>query len=309
MTVIGRSFGILIESMIFATDFSPASKGAAIYASNLAVQFCTNLIVTHAFTLSQAALEVEMSGAKHRSSLQRIELSALLAKTADAFPAGRGKSEPVLLEGDPRKVIPRLAEERPPALIVLGTHGGNTIDRHLLGSTAEGILRHFRGPALTVGPHVKAVLSDDFAFRRILYATDCSPEAAHAAPFAVAFAETFDAHIDVLNVIHSEQIEHPDRFHDLQQHFYGALDSIVPLQAKRFCDPQTFVSVGEAENEILKHIKERDIDLLVLGLKRNAHLGMQNRTTGAFPIIVAAQCPVLTIADGPVYSGNYELFP
>ena len=27
MPVIGRSFGILIESIIFATDFSPASKG------------------------------------------------------------------------------------------------------------------------------------------------------------------------------------------------------------------------------------------------------------------------------------------
>lgn len=83
----------------------------------------------------------------------------------------------------------------------------------------------------------------------------------------------------------------------------------MPLQAKRFCDPRTFVSVGEAEQEILKHIRERGIDLLVLGLKRNALLGMQNRTAGAFPIIVAAPCPVLTIADGPVYSGSYELFP
>jgi len=309
MPVIGRSFGILVESIIFATDFSPASKGAAIYASNLSVQFRTNLIVAHAFTLSQAALEAEVGSDKHRSSLQRIELKILLTETAHAFAAGRGKSEPVLLEGDPCKVIPVLADEKAPALIILGTHGGNTIDRHLLGSTSEGILRHFNGPALTVGPQVKAALSDEFAFRRILYATDCSLEAAHAAPFAVAFAETFGAQIDVLNVVHSEQIEHPDRFHNLQQHFYGALDSIVPLQAKRFCDPRTFVSVGEAENEILKHIKERDIDLLVLGLKRNAHLGMQNRTTGAFPIIVAAQCPVLTIADGPTYSGSYDLFP
>lgn len=308
MTVIGRSFGILIESIVFATDFSPASKGAAIYASNLSVRFRTNLIVAHAFILSQAALEAEVSDELH-DSRQRVLLNALLSETAEAFPAGQRKSVPVLLEGDPRKVIPRLADERSPALVVLGTHGGNTIGRHLLGSTAEGILRQFKGPALTVGPHVRATLTDDFSFQRILYATDCSLESAHAAPFAVAFAETFGAHIDVLNVIHGEQIEHPERFRDLQQHFYGALDSIVPLQAKKFCDPRTFVSVGGAENEILKHIKERDIDLLVLGLKRSGHLGMQNRTTGAFPIIVAAQCPVLTIADGPVYAGSYELFP
>lgn len=49
-------------------------------------------------------------------------------------------------------------------------------------------------------------MGDDFAIRRILYATDCSPEAAHAAPFAVAFAEAFGTQIDVLNVTHSEQI-------------------------------------------------------------------------------------------------------
>lgn len=211
MPVIGRSFGILIESVIFATDFSPASKSAAVYASNLAVQLHTNLIVAHAFILSQAALEAEMGSDTHRDSQQRIDLKILLAETAHAFAAGRGKSEPVLLRGDPRKVILALADQNAPALIVLGTHGRNTIDRHLLGSTAEGILRHFNGPALTVGPHVKAALGGDFTFRRILYATDCSLQAAHAAPFAVAFAETFGTQIDVLNVIHSEQIEHPDR--------------------------------------------------------------------------------------------------
>lgn len=300
MPAIGRSSSILIETIIFATDFSPASRGAAIYASNFSMRFHMGLIVAHAFTLSQAAQEVEAESHKHPRSMQRIKLEELMTEVCHGFAAGRGETEPMLLEGDPRKVIPALANAKTPALIVLGTHGGNTIDRHLLGSTAEGILRNFNGPALTVGPQVKIAPGQNLDFRRILYATDCSPEAAHAAPLAVAFAETFGAQIDVLNVIHPDQVEHPDHLRDLQQHFYEAIDSIVPLQAKEFCDPHTFVSVGEAEREILKHIRERDIDLLILGLKRNTHLGMQHQTAGAFPIIVAAQCPVLTIANGSV---------
>jgi hypothetical protein len=41
--------------------------------------------------------------------------------------------------------------------------------------------------------------------------------------------------------------------------------------------------------------------LLVLGLRRNTHLGMQNKTSGAFPIIVKAKCPVITVAAGSTY--------
>jgi hypothetical protein len=37
------------------------------------------------------------------------------------------------------------------------------------------------------------------------------------------------------------------------------------------------------------------MDLLVLGIRKTSHLGMEMRTSGAFRIIVDAECPVLTI--------------
>jgi nucleotide-binding universal stress UspA family protein len=36
----------------------------------------------------------------------------------------------------------------------MGTHGRGSLDRFVLGSTTEGVLRHSSGPALTVGPNV-----------------------------------------------------------------------------------------------------------------------------------------------------------
>jgi hypothetical protein len=52
-------------------------------------------------------------------------------------------------------------------------------------------------------------------------------------------------------------------------------------------------------------LEEREIDLLILGLHRNTHLGMQNRTSGAFPIIVKkAKCPVVTVAGCDVLASN-----
>ncbi len=302
MAVVNNSPVLQCESVIFATDFSPASQNAGLYASAFSKHTVTNLVVAHAFTLSQAALEVET--ANPRSSRQRHDLNQELSLTADALAAGRGSTETVLLEGDPREAIPVLAHRRSPALVVLGTHGGGSIERFVLGSTAEGILRHSSEPVLTVGPNVKVLSPGVLKIQRILYATDCSAEAAHAAPVAIALADIFSADLDVLNVVHSSEVNHPDQFHRLQQHFYEAVEAIMPHYAGQVCEPHTFVSVGQPHIEILKHIDEREIGLLILGLRRNAHLGMQNRTSGAFPIIIEAKCPVIAAASGSAYHSS-----
>ncbi|WP_353070694.1 universal stress protein [Tunturiibacter gelidiferens] len=299
MPTIGKSSAIRLDSIIFATDFSPASQNAGLYASAVSVHFGTGLVIAHAFTLVQAALEVEAE--KPLASQQRTTLKHELALTAEILDSGKGTTEYVLVDGDPRKVIPVLAQRRSPALIVLGTHGGGSIDRFVLGSTAEGILRHSSGPALTVGPNVNILRAGALNIRRILYATDCTAEAAHAAPVAVALADAFAAELDVLNVVRSREIDHPEQLRRLQEHFYGAVDAIMPHNAGQVCEPHTFVSVGQPYTEILNHVSEREIDLLVLGLRRNTHLGMQNRTSGVFPIIVRAKCPVITVASGSTY--------
>jgi len=299
MPTIGKSSAIRLDSIIFATDFSPASQNAGLYASAVSVHFGTSLVIAHAFTLVQAALEVEAE--KPLASQQRNNLKHDLMLAAEILDSGKGATEYVLVEGDPCKVIPVLAQRRSPALIVLGTHGGGSIDRFVLGSTAEGILRHSSGPALTVGPNVNILRAGALNIRRILYATDCTAEAAHAAPVAVALADAFSAELDVLNVVRSREIDHPEQLHRLQKHFYGAVEAVVPHNADRVCEPHTFVSVGQPHTEILNHIREREIDLLILGLRRNTHLGMQNRTSGAFPIIVRAKCPVITVAVGSTY--------
>jgi hypothetical protein len=107
-----------------------------------------------------------------------------------------------------------------------------------------------------------------------------------------------------LNVIREEAAEHPDRLSDLRIRFYGVLDGLVPQQAKEFCDPRTFVKVGEAHEQILEHIREKSIDLLVLGIRKTSHLCIEMRTSGAFPLILDAECPVLTLQDRQTSSGT-----
>ena len=290
----GKTLMIQFNSVIFATDFSPASANAGLYASAFSRHFDSSLIVAHGFILSQAALEVETE--RPGSSQQRIGLNRDLLLTAEALPAGRGATETILLQGDPRKEIPNLARRRSPSLVVMGTHGGGTLDRLALGSTAEGILRYSSEPALTVGPKVN--IADLLSIRRILYASDCTTEAAHGAAVAVALAGSFAAELDVLNVVRSGDIGDQEDIPCIREHFYRAVETIMPQDVRQICDPHTFISIGRPHVEILKHIDERKIDLLILGLRKSTHFGSKRKTSGAFPIIVEARCPVLTVASG-----------
>jgi nucleotide-binding universal stress UspA family protein len=293
MPVIGDRPELNLKTVIYATDFSFGSKNAGLYAARMAAYFSAKLLVTHAFTLEQAALEVEVGD--RRSSQQRRNLAHLLSREADLLGANSIEIVPTLLEGNPEDVIPDLANKHEPSMIVLGTHGGGRLERGIIGSVAEKILRSTRWPALTVGPHIRPLTSHAFPFVRILFATDFTVASANAATYAVIFAEVFAAKIDVLNVIQESAIEHPDRVADLQTRFFSALDALVPQSAKEFCDPRTYVAVGEAHDKILEHIKERSIELLVLGIRKTSHISMEMRTSGAFRIIVDAPCPVLTI--------------
>jgi len=282
-----------LKTIVYATDFSLCSENAALYAARIASYFSATLLVTHAFILSQAALEVETNQVVE--SQQRKDLNSLLSRKTALLATDSITAIATLLEGDPQEVIPALADRNGPAMIVLGTHGGGRLERGIIGSIAEEILRSSQWPTLTVGPQVKPVSPQTFPFARILFATDFTAAAANAAIYAVTLAEIFGAKIDVLNVVRDDAIENPDRLHELQVRFFSALDGLVPEQAKEFCDPRTYVAVGGAHDQIIEHIRERSIDLLVLGIRKTSHLSMEMRTSGAFRIIVDAGCPVLTI--------------
>ncbi len=293
MQVTGDCPELNLKTVVYATDFSLHSRNAGLYAAHLASCSSAKLMVTHAFTLEQAAMEVEVGD--KRVSQQRKDLMDLLSAEATRLKLDSIETVPTLLEGDPEDVIPELADRNGPSLIVLGTHGGGRLERGFIGSVAEKILRSTCWPALTVGPQVPPLSAMKFSFKRVLIATDFTVAAAHAAAYAVTFAEAFRARIDVLNVLPDGAIERPDQLTDLRARFFDALDSLVPQHAKDICDPATYVAVGGAHDRILEHIGKQSIDLLALGIRKTSHISMEMRTSGAFRIIVDAPCPVLTI--------------
>lgn len=284
-----------IKTIIFATDFSDCSQKAAQYAAFMARRLNADLIVAHSFLLSQAAMEVEAEQRGITQSVQRTELEAALNSEAQKLCAGLRHCSPVLLDGDPQEQIPEIARQLEPSLIVLGTQGRGRLERALLGSLSEKILRSASGPTLTVGPHVPSCCEGDSPIRRVLYATGLSPAAVRGAAYAVGLAETFQAEMEVLHVIHPEDVEEAGTLTDVQKRFEIELASMVPHHAGRIAAPRGVVATGTAHTRILEHIHDNKIDLLVLSLRRSSHLWLESRLSGAFHIIASATCPVLTL--------------
>lgn len=293
MQVMADKVDVAFHSVLYATDFSQSSENAGRFASLLAQKLSTKLIVAHSFFLSQAAQEIETE--KARPSQQRTELEKLLRNFANSLQPGSLNIETALVEGDPSKAIPALADRNAPALLVLGTHGGGMLQRSFIGSAAEEILRSSQWPSLTVGPKVKPASRENFPFHRILFASDLSATAAHAAAYAMYFAQLFAAEIDVLNIIGKEDVGKPEKIEEVRNHFLAALQNTLPNNAGEFANPQTYVDVGSVPKKIHEHIQSRGIDLLVLGVKKSSHISLQMRASRAFQIVVDAECPVLTI--------------
>ena len=108
MPMIGDRPELNLKTVVYATDFSLCSQNAGLYAARIASYFSATLLVTHAFTLSQAALEVEID--KVQLSQQRKDLNSLLSQNASLLGAESIEAIATLLEGDPKDVIPALAD-------------------------------------------------------------------------------------------------------------------------------------------------------------------------------------------------------
>jgi nucleotide-binding universal stress UspA family protein len=72
----------------------------------------------------------------------REQARDLVEKAATKLRAAGFKVETELVEGDPKSQILDAANEWRADMVVLGSHGWSGLDRFLMGSVSEGVVRH-----------------------------------------------------------------------------------------------------------------------------------------------------------------------
>jgi nucleotide-binding universal stress UspA family protein len=72
----------------------------------------------------------------------REQSKALIAKATEKLRSSGVNVSPALVEGDPKSKIIDVASDWHADLIVLGSHGRKGLDRFLMGSVSEAVVRH-----------------------------------------------------------------------------------------------------------------------------------------------------------------------
>jgi nucleotide-binding universal stress UspA family protein len=141
----------MYERILVPTDGSAASEKSLEHAFDLAsVHGATIHAVYVVDTASAAGIQMEATWEGVSEMLYGEAESAL--EDVEARGADRGVAvETAVVEGSPAQEIVRYAERADCDVVVMGTHGRGGIDRLLLGSVAEKVVRSSSVPVLTVG--------------------------------------------------------------------------------------------------------------------------------------------------------------
>lgn len=136
-----------ISRILLATDLAPASVGAAAQAIRLARDLRAELLVLSVIDgFSRGIADAPPERMDQRRSAREVAAQALVL---------RGRREGVRVsflvwEGDPGPTIVDAATAELADLVVVGSRGRNRVERFVLGSVSDHVVRHAPCPVLIV---------------------------------------------------------------------------------------------------------------------------------------------------------------
>jgi len=283
---------IAINNILLATDFSEVSKAALGYACNLARWYGSKIFVAHVvphepyLSVPLEPIPVDLDLFWNR---EKQNMAAFVAtKSLEEIP-----HEDILQRGELWDVISAVIENHNIDLVVVGTHGRQGLKKVVLGSVAEKIYRQAKCPVLTVCPEIAASRKASWELKRILFATDFSETSLHALPYAVSLAEENQATLIFLHVAPLVPYQYKESVMDTT---CKRLEGLMPT-AEPWCTPDFVVCFDFPAQGILQVARDRETDLIVLGVNRRAAVGLTSHLpwSTASDVVSAAPCPVLTV--------------
>lgn len=138
----------LFEKILIATDGSEKNKSAVEEAVKIARACGSTVYAVYVMdeSLMKSAIEVPIAEDLYRRIREEGEEAVNGVKEI----AQGVNLETFILSGRPARAITEFAEQKEVDLIVVGTQGKSGIERFLLGSVADEVIRTAGCPALTI---------------------------------------------------------------------------------------------------------------------------------------------------------------
>lgn len=294
MPVIDSRVGLTLDRILVATDFTKPSEQAGAYAKALAKRFSSKLTVTHVVDLSVAVRSASAAVGFQIDDMRRIGAENMEHTLADLGMSGLRASGQTLESHNPAAAIVGLSQQLKVDLIVMGTNARHGLSRAILGSCAEGVIRHATCPVLIVGPRARRPAENHFSFSTIVFATDLQHDAAEKAAVALAIGEDGSAKVYLCYTLEKPNGDITSTLEN-QMKCEEALRKLAPQSMYESCGVEPDVEYGDPATHIVQLAKRVGADLIILGARRSTHW-LATLSTGVVGHVLAkADCPVMTV--------------
>lgn len=293
---------MVFTHVLYPTDFSEASLKAWPYAAAVARRHQARLTVLHVVpTFEPASLpSAGIAAPHHIVPPTPDDVRHEMQRAIPDVPLHGVEVRYVPHAGDPVQVIADQAVSGSADLIVMGTHGRGGVERFLIGSVTEKVLRLAPCPVLAVPPHVPTALAAEALFARVLCPLDFSPASLQVLGFAFGFARLAKGSVTVVHVC--EVADEPRLYAYLGEVRRQALDiararldALLADEPATSCGVEQIVVLGRPGREILKIASQQVSDLIVMGAQGRGGVGLALVGSTTQDVIRAATCPVLVV--------------
>lgn len=284
------------DTVLFPTDGSDAASEVLNHVLDVAEIHGATL---HVLNVADTARDSVTRIGRDVVDVLEQEGEQIVREAADRAEA---RDVPVVAEvhqGRPYSTIVEYAEQHAIDLIVMPTHGRTGLERLLLGSVTERVIRRSDVPVLTIRPDDDAEVH--YPYRNVLVPTDGSECATAALTVGADLVNTHEATLHLLSVVDVMSLG-VDVYSEMQadlleEHADEVIDEAVRLAEDAAVESVTSaVEYGSSvHREVLSYVEEHDVDVVVIGT--HGRTGFDRYLLGSVTeqLVRTSPVPVMTV--------------
>jgi len=282
----------MYDAILFPTDGSDAAEtalDAAIAAADAHDATLHVLYVADTNQPSLANIQGEVTDVLEGEGRDIVDDAAGRARNAGVDTVAE------VVQGGPSRTICEYVDDRGIDLVVMGTRGSRDIERIILGSVTERVVRNGAAPVLVVPPE-----SDrEYPPESILVGTDGSEGSDAAVDEGLEIAEAAGATLHVVSVLESNVLGidvGSSRIAEAREQRDEELFGPVRERADdRGVAAETAIEEGDVVDRLDAYVDDNGIDLVVVGT--HGRTGIDKRILGSVTenLMRSASVPVLSV--------------
>jgi len=275
--------------ILIPTDFSDVSQRAVEYAKGIARLYDSEIVLAHVNTTVASVSPPEAEWFDDVAELQRVDEQ--LESQGAALRSEGFHARTVSLTGATAEEIILSAIRERSELIVMGTHGRAGMERLLIGSDAEALLRNSDCAVLVVGPFAKPAGPGSWHPKDVLCASSLDLDSVPTAACACMLADEHEATFIIFHVDGTAETKNNEGVLEFQE----AFAQLFPGRPVPHYSLHTPVAVNMLGPTIVDWARARHSDLIVMGAKAGS-LTTTHFPRGIAPFVAGeAPCPVLVL--------------